>query len=259
MRLLFIRHGDPDYVHDSLTEKGVKEASLLADFSDKMNIGICYQSPFGRAKKTASYTLERLGKDVTTFDWLHEFEPELDLNKAPADLVAAYPDAFKKEDGTFVNRICWDILPSYLAKHPELLSLDGYKTSDVAKYSKLNEVSDYVLSNFDALLASFGYERDGLIYRVKKECRETLVFYCHYGVTCLIMAHLLNTSPFVMWNGMAMAPTSVCEFHTEEREEGIAWFRASKVGDISHLSIGGEEPSFAARFCEVYSDFEQRH
>ena len=31
MRLLFIRHGDPDYEHDSLTPKGEREAELLAD------------------------------------------------------------------------------------------------------------------------------------------------------------------------------------------------------------------------------------
>ena len=31
MRLLLIRHGDPDYVHDDLTETGKREAALLAE------------------------------------------------------------------------------------------------------------------------------------------------------------------------------------------------------------------------------------
>ena len=31
MRILMIRHGDPDYVNDTLTEKGWREAALLAD------------------------------------------------------------------------------------------------------------------------------------------------------------------------------------------------------------------------------------
>ena len=30
MRLIFIRHAEPDYEHDSLTEKGWREAKLLA-------------------------------------------------------------------------------------------------------------------------------------------------------------------------------------------------------------------------------------
>ena len=39
----------------------------------------------------------------------------------------------------------------------------------------------------------------------------------------------------------------------------IAYFRGLKIGDISHLYAGNEEPSFAARFCETYSNKEQRH
>ena len=31
MRIIFIRHGDPDYEKDSLTEKGWREAALLAE------------------------------------------------------------------------------------------------------------------------------------------------------------------------------------------------------------------------------------
>ena len=35
--------------------------------------------------------------------------------------------------------------------------------------------------------------------------------------------------------------------------------RMSSFGDVSHLYAGGREPSFAARFCEVYTRFDQRH
>ena len=39
MRILIIRHGDPDYEHDSLTEKGWREAALLADKLEKADGG----------------------------------------------------------------------------------------------------------------------------------------------------------------------------------------------------------------------------
>ena len=42
MELWIIRHGDPDYVHDSLTEKGVREAKLLAERLSKYNISKIY-------------------------------------------------------------------------------------------------------------------------------------------------------------------------------------------------------------------------
>ena len=50
MRLLIIRHGDPDYEQDSLTPKGWCEAELLSERISKMNIKDFYVSPLGRAK-----------------------------------------------------------------------------------------------------------------------------------------------------------------------------------------------------------------
>ena len=67
MRLIFVRHGDPDYEHDSLTEKGWREAELLAARLEKLKEEqrgeiYCYQSPLGRAQDTAALTLKKLGK-----------------------------------------------------------------------------------------------------------------------------------------------------------------------------------------------------
>ena len=36
MEILIVRHGDPDYVNDTLTEKGKVEAQLLAEKLSKM-------------------------------------------------------------------------------------------------------------------------------------------------------------------------------------------------------------------------------
>ena len=41
--------------------------------------------------------------------------------------------------------------------------------------------------------------------------------------------------------------------------EGIASFRVSAFGDISHLYVHDEPPAFAARFCEMYSNEDERH
>ena len=49
MRLLFIRHGDPDYEHDTLTGKGIEEAKALAGLIPHLNVGDCYVFPLGRA------------------------------------------------------------------------------------------------------------------------------------------------------------------------------------------------------------------
>lgn len=73
MRILFIRHGDPDYINDTLTKKGHREAKLLAERAADLNLGSCYVSPLGRAKDTAQYCLDKVGKTAQTVEWLREF------------------------------------------------------------------------------------------------------------------------------------------------------------------------------------------
>jgi probable phosphoglycerate mutase len=63
----------------------------------------------------------------------------------------------------------------------------------------------------------------------------------------------------ILWHGTCAAPTSVTTLVTEERREGIASFRMSSFGDISHLYVADQEPAFAARFCETFSNPNQRH
>ena len=62
----------------------------------------------------------------------------------------------------------------------------------------------------------------------------------------------------ILWHGACALPTSVTTLYTEERREGVAYFRMSSFGDLSHLYAGGQEPSFAARFCETFHS-DERH
>ena len=73
MKLIFIRHGEPDYTIDSLTEKGWKEAEILSNRMVKTKMDYIYVSPLGRAKDTAKPTLEKLGRRAIELPWLQEF------------------------------------------------------------------------------------------------------------------------------------------------------------------------------------------
>ena len=77
MRLLIIRHAEPDYAVDSLTKKGFREAACLAERLSKVKIDAFYVSPLGRAKDTAALTLEKLGREATECEWLREFAPRI--------------------------------------------------------------------------------------------------------------------------------------------------------------------------------------
>lgn len=261
MRILLIRHGDPDYEHDTLTEKGWREAGLLAQAAPSMGINDCYLSPLGRAKDTALGSLKAMGKEARILDWLREFPAKADLGLSE-ELPKAYGHT-SREDGedrqSMMRDVVWDMVPAYWTNHPEFMETDGWRESLVAQSGDVVPVYDRVCGEFDRLLEDYGYVRKDRLYRVVQENTKTIACYCHFGIICALLSHLWNVSPFILWHGLALAPTSVTEIVSEERQQGIASFRALRVGDLSHLWAGQEPPSFAARFCEVFSNREQRH
>ena len=64
MNIYIIRHAEPDYEHDSLTEKGWREAELLSHRLSKIRNAFYYTSPLGRARDTASLTLRAVGQEA---------------------------------------------------------------------------------------------------------------------------------------------------------------------------------------------------
>lgn len=241
MRLVIVRHGDPDYIHDSLTEQGEKEAQLLSERISKMHVDAFYQSPLGRAQKTASYTLEKTGREAETLEWLKEFDPRI-----------LRPDHH-------IHKTCaWDWRPNDWTKDVRFYDYDHWFEHPVMMKANVKERYDWVTTQFDELLEKHGYRHDGKIFRVLNSNHDTIVLFCHFGLECVLISHLLHISPMPLWHGFVAAPTSVTIIHTEEREKGIASFRIAQFGDISHLYVADEEPSFAARFCECYED-EQLH
>lgn len=273
MRLLFIRHGDPDYQNDCLNEIGLKEAQALAALRPRMDLGTCYVSPLGRSQETAAITLGRAVPGargvrsadncrdlVTTLDWLREFPAQVDVNDALLLQDAYYLKT--ADDGSYKKRIVWDMYPSYYIEHPAYSDYVEWRETLVSHHSDVIAAYDRVTAEFDRLLAEHGYVRDGRHYRVEKESRETLTFFCHFGITCVLLSHMWNISPFVPLQSLCMPTSSVTEFYTEERQKGYAHFRATRIGDTTHLTMAGLKPErlpHSALFAEVYSDFSQRH
>ena len=202
----------------------------------------------------------RSGRDVDKFRKLNLTKEKAQFVSAP--MIGEAPVSIEcrvrevKELGSH-DMFLADVLAVHAGE--AYMDKNTWRETEVAKNSDLVEVYDHVIEEFDRFLAEHGYVREGAHYRVEKESDETVTFFCHFGISCVLLSHLWNVSPFVLWHCLALAPTSVTEVVTEEREQGTAYFRGLKVGDISHLYAGGEEPSFAARFCEIYSNKEQRH
>lgn len=240
MNLYIVRHAEPDYAIDSLTEKGWREARLLAPRLSSIQPAHYYVSPLGRAKDTASFTLAATGATAEECDWLREFNTGYEM---PAI------------DGC--RRTAWDMLPRVWADDPLYYDAARWFMAPVYKDSGVEAAYRRVTLGLDALLARHGYERAGGVYRAVRPNCENLILFCHFGVECVLLSHLMGCSPVVLWQHAVALPSSVSVLSTEEREAGTAVFRMSRFGDLSHLDAAGETPSFAARFCEVYGQQEE--
>lgn len=240
MKLLIVRHGDPDYTIDSLTPKGWQEAEYLSQRLTQCPAAAYYCSPLGRAKDTAKPTLEKLGRTAQECPWLREFQG-----------VICRPD--RGSEG-----LCWDWLPADWTAEPRYFQHDHWFEPDVMASGNVKAEYDWVVSNLDQLLERHGYRREGALYRAFEANNDTIVFFCHFGVEAVLLSHLLNISPMQLWHGFVALPSSVTTVITEERREGIAYFRMNGFGDISHLYAQGEPAAFAGRFRECYANEDER-
>ncbi len=241
MKLIIIRHGDPDYEHDSLTEAGFIEAELLSEKIKNMSVKAFYVSPLGRARATAKPTLEKMKADAEVLDWLREFPPRIN-----------------GKDGSPDGGCCWDWLPMQWTAEPDFFDKDKWMRVPIFADAGVADVYKNVCLGLDKLLEKHGYSREGNFYRAVRSNEDTIVLFCHFGLECVLLSHLLNISPMPLWHGTCAAPTSVTTLVTEERRCGAAYFRMSSFGDTSHLYVKGIEPSFAARFRETYYREDQR-
>ncbi len=236
MNLVFIRHGEPDYAIDSLTEKGWREAHLLAERLCGMKIDEVYCSPLGRAKDTAKEYLERTGRTAPVLDWLEEF---------PGNIL---------DPETNEPRIPWDLLPKLWRDNDTLYHKDDWINTDLMQTGSTALVYRRVTGELERFLADHGYVRDGNYFKAVRPNTDTIVFFCHFGIESVLISWILGFSPLTLWQNFVALPTSLTTLSTEEREKGVAVFRCNGFGDLGHLYAGGEPPSFMARFAEIYEE-----
>lgn len=238
MKIIIIRHGEPSPIDHELTEQGIKEASALRDFYANLKFDKIYTSPLHRALDTCRIFLENKRGNYEICPWLAEFVHPVKINGKDV--------------------LNWDFMPSFYAKYDNLYNPNTYLETEVMKSGKVKEFYDEVISNFDEILKDNGYERYEKYYKVNKSNEKTIIFFCHFGMMCVLLSHLSNIPYSVLAQHFICLPTGMTVITSEEREKGIAQFRCSQFGDISHLKAFGIEPSFHGRFCETFES-NQRH
>ncbi len=243
MKIMIIRHGDPDYPNNTLTKTGFIEAEALGDYYKDYKFKKVYCSPLNRAKFTCDGLLQNNNfnkDDVKINDRLQEFN---------------YPIT---EPVLKIKKNSWDFFPDYFTNNKNLYNNDTYLDDSIFKDSEIKNKYNEVIFNLDNILKEEGYHRENGYYRVTKVNRDTIVFVCHLGMMNVLLSHLLNIPYVVLCQTFFCPPTGVTLLNSEERIKGIAQFRCEVYGDVSHLKVKNLPTSFSGRFCEVFDD-ETRH
>lgn len=72
MELYYIRHGEPDYELDSLTERGHYQAEETAKYLSNIKFDYIFSSSHGRAIATAKHLTDKNHMEIIQFDWARE-------------------------------------------------------------------------------------------------------------------------------------------------------------------------------------------
>lgn len=236
MRLVFVRHGDPNYELDCLTSKGEREADLLSKLLKDEKIDYVYCSPLGRAKQTCEYYLKQTGKKAEVKEWLREFDCPVFHDD---DALLRYP---------------WDYQPDFWTDEEIVYDYKKWKQFPPFVEYGIDSEYDRIICEFDKLLAQHGYEREDNHYKVTNSNHDTIIFFCHFGLESVLLSRLLNISPFILWHHTCALTTSVTRVITEERKQGYGVFRMIGYGDLDHLRRANEPASKSALFTECFED-----
>lgn len=238
MRILLIRHAEPDYTVDSLTPKGRVEAELLSRRLIRYSVRDFYVSPLGRARETAEYTLSRLGRTAEVLPWLAEFRGRC-LN----------PETGRKG-------LPWDLSPRLWSDLPGAHDVNSWMDAPLFAGSDVPQIWQETVDGADELLARYGFRKDGPVWRGSANSRDTIVLFCHFGISMAFAGYLMDLSPLELWHRTLTLTSSLTELVTEERLPGEVSFRMTRLGDITHLESAGEKRSTAGLFPECYTGID---
>ncbi len=237
MLLHIIRHGDPNYETDSLTERGRAEADAVALRLAQRPISQVWSSSMGRAQQTAAPTAAALGLQVQVVDWARELSsPRVDDGRGNHGMVFWNVAGEYVRSGQ-VDPEAWDDFEMY--SNPEDLDLQR---------SEVNRV----LEGSDGFLAGLGLTRQDGVYRIDADLPDEVAIFCHGGVIVTWLGRLLHIPTALAWSGFFPATTSVTTVWFEQRSPQFVVPRMMAVGDTGHLLASGLGENLQGRPQKFY-------
>ena len=218
MRIVFVRHGHPNYELDCLTELGHLHAQAAARRVADEGISEIYSSTCGRALETAGYTAELLGLPIVRCDFMRE------IRWASKDAT----ELFRGGNPWF---IAWDKM-----ERGETLHHKDWQLREPHCHSEVVDHYAAVSAAFDQWLLELGYQREGEYYRVVGEnTNRTVAMFSHGGSSSVVLSHIANI-PFPYFCGAMPADfTAVTILRLSDQPGALTGPRFEVINDAHHI------------------------
>lgn len=218
MRIIFVRHGHPNYELDCLTPLGHKHGKAVAERLKDEPIERIFSSTCGRALETAEHINQHFGFCVEGLEFMRE------IKWGSVDGSAVYEDGHP-----------W-LNSDYLVEQGKDLLDKEWRTSEQYRKNRVVSAGDKLGEGLDEWLAGLGYTREGDYYRVGKVRYGTVVLVSHGGASSAALAHLFNLPfPFVC---SAICPdyTAVTVVTFSEKEGVLTAPKFEIMNDARHIA-----------------------
>ncbi|MBO5199274.1 MAG: histidine phosphatase family protein [Lachnospiraceae bacterium] len=230
MLLYIVRHGDPDYVTDTLTERGKLQAEAVGRRIADSKIDRIYSSPMGRARQTAEPACRLLGLEYQIEEWTHEIQDER---------LTPFPDGVRKSVSLVQNTYYRENGNMDLG-YERALECPGFRQSNMKSALR------YIEQNGNDFLERLGYKEENGVYRILKKNEEKVALFCHAAFSRAWLSILLHIPVNMMWASFAYTHTGVTILEFKNNDNGITAPKCLCFSDMSHL--------YAAKLDMVYDN-----
>ena len=228
MLLYLIRHGDPIYNPDCLTDLGHKQAEALVPRLTPLGFDKIFVSPMIRAKQTAEPTCKALGMTPEVREFLSEHDLYMQMS-------CPLPD----DSGAVRRRWCFhQPTVNYRTAESYHQTDDWHTLPPFRGIPTLKPAYDAFVLEADKFLAELGYVRSGDRYKIENPKYGRVAVFCHQGISITLLSHLLGIPPHIMWGCFDITHTGITVLNFPHYDSGETQPVCLCLSDTSHLFAG---------------------
>lgn len=234
MLLFYVRHGDPIYNPDSLTEQGQAQAQALVERMKRCNPERIFASSSNRAMLTAKPTAEYLGLEMEVLDWCHEEHVAREFGA---------PNANGRRQWFCHNPLFRDILNS-----EEVYKLqDDWWQHPAFVNTNAKSGLDRIRKETDEFFKMLGYERKDRGFVAVNPQHERVALFAHQGFGWAFFSCVLGVPYPLYCTHFDMGHSGLTVLHLAD--EGFSVPKILQLSNDSHLFI---DPNLKTKYQNLY-------